>query len=571
MDYPNYIKMKRDDEMKKSIKTAVWLRVAAIFLTIIISGGVTILGIQGISSYNTATAQANDIHTTALNAEKAHYSWIENLSSAIGLGTEFTGSTDYTACSLGKWLYGTDTSALPDARLAELIEQIKPLHQAVHESAVEILALRESDVAGAATAYLEGTRANVTKLIALLDEVVSISKDLVERYERDLGIAILFTTVLTIATIVLILIVSYLLIRYIVSYIVNPLQTITVSGKQLSEGRLNFHIDVKNKGDEIDVLAQCLNDSGVTLSRYIQDISEKLRELAQGNLTIRNDLQYIGDFVQIQDSIGVIIEQLNRTMNQIDQASVEVSRDAEQISNSAQTLAQGATEQSGEIDQLMARLRDVSEQISANAQDAMHTSETTAEVAKEIELCNRQMHEMAEAMQVISYNSEQIENINKTISDIAFQTNILALNAAVEAARAGAAGKGFAVVAEEVRNLASKSDEAAKNTTALIAQSLDSVRSGVELMENTQKSLDTVVEGAQTVCGKVQNISDSSAVQNETISGINMSISQIAQVVQTNAATSEESAAASKELSDQAQLLQDLVSQFQTKKETAVL
>ena len=557
--------------MKHSIKTAVWGRVAVIFLIVIISGAITVLGIQGISHYNDLTAQATAIHTTALNAEKAHYSWIENLSSAIGLGTEFTGSTDYTACSLGKWIYGVDTSALPDARLAELIESIKPLHQSVHESALEILALREKNPAAATAAYLEGTRADVTKLVGMLDEIVDISNSLVERYESDLGIAILFTSVVTIVMIVLILTMSYLLIRYIVARIVTPLGTITASGRQLAEGKLSFHIDVKNRGDEIDILAQCLNYSGETLSRYIQDISAKLGKLAQGDLTIRNDMEYVGDFVQIHDSIGLIIEQMNRTMNRIDQASVEVSRDAEQISNSAQILAQGATEQSGEIDQLMVRLQEVSAQIGVNAADAVHTSGTTAEVAEEIETCNRQMHEMAKAMEEISYNSQQIENINKTITDIAFQTDILALNAAVEAARAGAAGKGFAVVAEEVRRLASKSGEAAQSTTALIAQSMQSVQVGVELMQNTQRSLDIVVEGAQTVREKVQSISDSSAAQNNAINGINLSISQISQVVQTNAATSEESAAASKELSDQAQLLQDLVGQFRINRDAAVV
>lgn len=557
--------------MKRSIKTAVWRRVAVIFLIVIISGGITVLGIQGISYFNDLTAQATTIHTTALNAEKAHYSWIENLGSAIGLGTEFTGSADYKGCSLGKWIYSVDTSTLPDARIAELIESIKPLHQQIHGSAQEILALRAQDPAAATAAYLEGTRADVAKLVGMLDEVVEISSGLVERYERDLGIAILFTSVVTVLMIVLILTMSFFLIRYIVARVVTPLGIITASGRQLAEGHLSFHIDVKNKGDEIDILAQCLNYSGETLSRYIQDISQKLGKLADGDLTIRNDMDYVGDFKQIHDSIGLIIEQMNRTMNRIDHASVEVSRDADQISNSAQILAQGATEQSGEIDQLMNRLQEVSAQIGANVNDAVHTSGTTAEVAEEIELCNRQMHEMAKAMQEISRNSQQIENINKTISDIAFQTNILALNAAVEAARAGAAGKGFAVVAEEVRNLASKSDEAAKNTTALIAKSMQSVQSGVELMQNTQRSLDIVVGGAQAVREKVQSISDSSAAQNEAINGINLSISQIAQVVQTNAATSQESAAASKELSDQAQLLQELVGQFRIQKDAAMV
>ncbi|MCI8441494.1 MAG: hypothetical protein HFG27_03050 [Provencibacterium sp.] len=552
--------------MKRSIKKIVWIRVAIIFLVVIVSGGATMLGVRGINGFNRSTMEATELLHTALNAEKAHFSWIENLSSAVGLGTEFTGSTDYTACSLGQWLYG---SAIEDSdeSIARLVQEIEPLHRAVHESATEVLAMRESDPEAAHAAYLNGTRANVTKLIELLDEVVSISQERLTRYAQDLSYAITFTYAVSVVTILLILFVSYLLIRFVVKRVIDPLEEITVCGKQLSEGNLNFHIDLHSE-DEVGLLAECMNKSGEILSRYIRDISEKLYELAHGNLMIENDLQYIGDFVKIQESIGLIINQLNGTMTQIDQAAIEVSHGAEQISNSAQTLAQGATEQSEEIDQLMDRLKEVSGQIAENAQDAALTNDATAEVGQQIEICNQQMHEMAGAMQEISHSSQQIGNIIKTIEDIAFQTNILALNAAVEAARAGSAGKGFAVVADEVRNLASKSAEAAQSTTALIEQSMLSVQSGVGLMEKTQKSLDSVVGGAQTVTDKVKNISDSSAQQTETINTITVSISQIAQVVQTNSATSEESAAASEELSGQAQALQSLVSQFRVKKDT---
>ena len=550
--------------MKHSIKRTVWIRVAIIFLVVIISGGATMLGVRGISGFNKATISASELLKTALSAEKAHYSWIENLSSAVGLGTDFTGSTDYTACSLGQWLYN-DENARADANIAKLIEQIEPLHKAIHQSATEVLALRENDYEAARSMYLEVTRANVTELVGLLDQVVKEAESQLSRYENDLTIAITFTYIVSICTILLILLVSYLLIRFIVKRVIDPLEELTSAGEQLSQGNLNFHIDFHSE-DEVGILAESLNKSGETLSLYIQDISQKLHELAQGNLTIENDLQYIGDFVKIQDSIGLIINQLNGTMAQIDQAAIEVSRGAEQIANSSQTLAQGATEQSQEIDQLMDRLKNVSEQIAGNARDAALTNDTTAEVAEQIEICNQQMHEMAGAMQEISHSSQQIENIIKTIEDIAFQTNILALNAAVEAARAGSAGKGFAVVADEVRNLASKSAEAAKSTTALIGQSLQSVSSGVGLMERTQKSLDSVVGGAQVVLDKVKNISDSSAQQTDTINTINVSISQIAQVVQTNSATSQESAAASEELSGQAQALQSLVGQFQVKK-----
>lgn len=550
--------------MTNSIKKAVWLRVAVIFFALVISGVSTIGGLTAINRYNASTTQATDLYIMALDAEKAHFSWVENLSSAINFDTEFTGSMDYTSCSLGNWLYNTDTATIPDARIITLIEEIKPIHQSIHDSAETILEMNKTNPQTASKMFLNETKVNVSALVSKLDEVISISESLLAYNEQQLDQAILITQIISVLTILLIVVVCYLLVRYIIRKIVYPIVEITESSRKLSQGDLSFRIDIHSK-NEIGVLAQSLNSSVATLKHYITDISEHLGEIANGNLTRENTVEYIGEFTAIEHSIELILKHLNETMCQIQRSAGEVTNESQQVSIGAQTLAQGSTEQSSELDHLVARVNDISRQINSNAQEAVATRDITIDVGSQIESCNQQMSEMAQAMYEISESSQEIGNIIKTIDDIAFQTNILALNAAVEAARAGVAGKGFAVVADEVRNLAAKSAEAASNTTALIERSLMAVTNGVNLTDSTQQSLGSIVEGARAVAEKIKTISDLSADQAEAIAGITDSISQISAVVQTNSATSEESAASAQQLASSAQVLTELVSQFTIK------
>lgn len=555
--------------MKNSIKKAVWTRIAIIFAVVILCSGLTFLALLELTKFDNSTKEATKINNLALSAQRAHYGWMEDLSASIAFDTEFTGSTDYTGCELGRWLYNTDQSTLPDPRIASLIEEMKPYHQTVHESAKTILR-KKSDPAAVRSTFQNVTLKNVETLVQKLSEVSTLTQEIQDANEDSLQHAILFTECSVVATIVLIILVSSMLISYIMKKIVKPIGHIADSAALLAQGNLNFEINVANKEDEIELLANNLNSAVHTLKSYIADISSNLLSLAKGDLTVENEMNYLGDFEAIHESLVQIFKQMNIVMSKIQIASEQVGSSASDVSNGAQQLAQGATEQANEIENLVATVHQISNQVRSNADNAAATREGAETVGSQVSSCNDQMNNMAHAMSEISVCSKEIGNIIKTIDDIAFQTNILALNAAVEAARAGAAGKGFAVVADEVRSLAAKSAEAAKSTTELIEKTLLAVSNGETLAKDTQDSLTLVVNGTSDVVEKVRNISEATAAQASSIDIINSGLSQISAVVQTNSATSEESAAASEELSSQAQLMNSLMNQFQLKEKAYV-
>lgn len=360
------------------------------------------------------------------------------------------------------------------------------------------------------------------------------------------------------------LILTILLVISITKGLTRPIAEIEHAVKEMANGRMDSEVTYTSK-DELGVLAENLRFVLTTLSTYIQHICSRLNSLASGDLTVEMDMEYLGEFASIQESGNKIIDALNDTLSQLHQASEQVASGSEQVSSGAQALSQGATEQASSVQELAATINELSEQVNQTAQNSRDINALISETGQEVENSNHKMETMMSAMTKINESSSQIEKIIKTIEDIAFQTNILALNAAVEAARAGEAGKGFAVVADEVRSLASKSAEAAKNTTVLIGNSLSAVAEGNQIAEDTQSSLVSVVTSAQKISENMAKITNASDMQAEGISQVTTGVDQISSVVQTNSATAEQSAAASEELFGQSTLLKSLVGRFRLK------
>jgi len=304
------------------------------------------------------------------------------------------------------------------------------------------------------------------------------------------------------------------------------------------------------------------------ISKPIVELVSVAEKIADGDLDVVIEAKTRDEIGMLSSAFERMADNLNDVMTNFNSASEQVAAGSRQVSASSMALSQGATEQASSIEELTASIEEISTQTMLNAQNATQANEL-AEAARENAIQgNQQMKEMLQAMEEINNSSGSIFKIIKVIDEIAFQTNILALNAAVEAARAGQHGKGFAVVAEEVRNLAARSANAAKETSDMIEGSIKKVEIGTKIANNTAVALNKIVEGVTKATNLVSEIATASNEQALGINQVNQGIMQVSDVVQTNSATSEESAAASEELSSQAELLREQVSKFKLKKST---
>ena len=398
----------------------------------------------------------------------------------------------------------------------------------------------------------------IIEQVSLIGDKISTNvQDDIQGTTRYIGIVMIIIIVIIIMGLILITKV----VQAIIESISNPVEEIKAAALEMAKGNYDLEIEYTSE-DEIGVLADCMREMILFTKDNISNITEVLNKFAEGNFDVEIEDNYIGEFIEIKESLEKIVDSINNTFYDIKIVTEQVKDGSEQVASTAQIISEGAINQAGIIQELMAAIGQINEKVKVSTEQANSTNVLTRELGNQIELNNEKMNEMVTAMNKIEESSINIKSIINTIYSISEQTNLLALNAAIEAARAGESGKGFAVVADEIRKLAEESSVAVKNTEILIEDSRSNVNNGKNIADEASEALNAVVGKAKEaveVIGTIAKLTEQGAM---SISEVYEGIDQIAEVVESNTAISEESAAASEELSSQSESLQNMIDKF---------
>ena len=423
----------------------------------------------------------------------------------------------------------------------------------------------------------EGKQQEASKLMTgeVYEDYKSFSKKLTilrDKFQVELDQAKTMANVCTVIIFIVIVaaglaiaVVTTMIGRIITNSITEPVEQIDAAVASLRKGELsNVEMLTYESEDEFGDTIRNLKEAMGILADYVREISVEVKAIAQGDLTRNGDdiTDFLGDFSELKTSLLYILKRFNSTLTEISNLAEQVSSNSSEVENASKSLADGATEQAGVIEELNATIDTVVDMAEDTAKETQNASARVKASANKANEEKEKMNELLTEMEHITEISKEIGNIITDIEDIASQTNLLSLNASIEAARAGEAGKGFAVVADQIGKLAADSAKSAVNTRDLIDKTLVEIEKGNTITRTTAESFNQIITDMESFAELAENTMEKANSQAESLEQIGQGIEQLSGVVQGNAASSEENTAISINLAEGAAKMRDRVNIF---------
>jgi methyl-accepting chemotaxis protein len=442
-------------------------------------------------------------------------------------------------------------------KIAELSNGLVPLEEAAMDSVAA--GNLEAAVDSVFSEQYENT------IVTINDTTETLVDTVVDRYSRQQSVARFFQylmEVLFIISLGLILTSFIKIVKFASHELIRPIKLVSVEMETLAKGEFDSELTLKPDDSEVGKMIGAIAFMKKNMRNMVTEISDVLEEMGGGNFNVELKQEYVGKFSDIKDSINKIQSEMRSTLQTIRDASNMIDSGAEQLSNAAQELASGCTDQESEVSNLVGLFDGVAVNMQQNVTESNKSVQMTDHAVETMEETNHRMQELKEAIAEINKCSEQINTIIGDIDDIASQTNLLALNAAIEAARAGEAGKGFAVVAEQVKKLAQESSEAAGRTTKLIETTVEAVEKGNRIANATEANMTEVTAGVRDAAAKMREIADKLGGDVSSINQVKENLTHVSSVVESNSATSEETSAISQEQRGQVETMVNMMNKF---------
>ncbi len=404
---------------------------------------------------------------------------------------------------------------------------------------------------------------SVTQINALTDATVN---SILERKDKNQtllkGVQVLFELLFA-GSFLYVVLQLIKTIKFSDTELLQPIVKVSEQMAVLAGGNFHTNLALQEDDSEVGKMVSAIAFMKQNLLGMVEEITEVLEQMGNGNYNIQIEQEYVGEFVKVKESFQKIGEKMRETLQTIRRVSAQIDSGSDQLACAAEDLAEGCTAQATQVSELMITFDEMTRSMEQNAKEAEDSAQIASRAGETLSRGNQKMMELRDAIEEISKCSGQIGTIIEDIEDIASQTNLLSLNAAIEAARAGETGRGFAVVAEQVKNLANESAKAAGKTTELIETTVTVMERGIVIADETTANMKEVMEDTEAATEKIGQIVQMLKQNTAHMRDVNDSIAEVSSVVDNNSATSEETAAVSEEQKTQVEAMVELMNRFQ--------